>query len=342
MLLQLLLAAEAGSKKSRILLQEFGSLTAIDQKSVARHPALSPQERKLIEECDLTGAERAVSKGASFLEESQFPALLAECELKPPALAVLGETEFLNGPTVGIVGTRGASAYGKAVARKYSEALAAQGVGIISGGALGIDAAAHEGALIAGGKTAAVLAGGLDRLYPAINASLFRRISQSGCLLSSYAFGSKPAAYRFLQRNLIIAMLSQVILVVEAPERSGSIHTANAAAELGRPVFVVPAAIDHLSFKGSHALIRDGATLTDHPDQILEALSIQPRLFQEQASNPEGEAKLILDALTVDVTRIEVIAEKTGLTPDVLLAELTFLEMDGKVLREGGGYALIP
>lgn len=343
MLLQALMAAELSPLRSRALLKELGSLHEVSPKSVATAGRLSPAEAKRAEEIDLASAERAFAKGARFLTDDDYPPLLSECELRPLALATLGDSDFLARPTVGIVGTRGATAYGKAAAKKFAEALAAQGAGIVSGGALGIDAAAHEGALAVGGKTAAVLAGGLDRLYPAIHASLFRRISQSGCLLSSFAFGVKPAAYRFLQRNIVIAMLSQALLVVEAPERSGALHTAHAAAELGRPVFVVPATIDQVGFRGSHALIRDGAVLVDHPDQVLEALSIEPTLFQSsEAPTPEGPAKAILDSLTIEPVRVEIIAQKTGLSPDELLAELTFLEMDGRVMRDGGGYALVP
>ncbi len=278
-----------------------------------------------------------------MLTRDHFPVQLESSPGAPPALMVMGNEACLSGPTVGIVGTRNASVYGRAAAAKFAEAFAKQGITVVSGGALGIDAAAHEGALVGGGQTAAVLAGGLDRLYPAMHAALFRRIASQGCLLSTFAFGTQPIGYRFLARNGTIAMLSQIILVVEAPARSGALNTAQNAADLGRPVFVVPSTIDQLSFQGSHALIRDGATLVDSPDQIFEALDLQPTLnFHQESTAITEVAKRILDALTVEVKRVEVISQATGLSPDELLAELTFLEMDGKVIREGGGYALVP
>lgn len=276
------------------------------------------------------------------MDASQFPPQLDEKKV-PPALMAIGDTSCLQQPTVGIVGTRNASVYGRAAAAKFAEAFAKRGLTVVSGGAIGIDAAAHEGALLGGGKTIAVLAGGLDRLYPAMHAALFRRITSQGCLLSSYAFGTKPMGYRFLARNGIIALLSQVLLVVEAPLRSGSINTAHAAGELGRPVFVVPSTIDQLSFQGSHELIKDGATLIDSPDQIFEALNLQPQIpFPEDGDTLNETAKRILGVMSIEVHRVEVIAEAAGLNPDELLAELTFLEMDGKVIRSGGGYALVP
>lgn len=256
---------------------------------------------------------------------------------------MMGDPTCLERPTVGIVGTRNASVYGRAAAAKFAESFARQGLTVVSGGAIGIDAAAHEGALAGSGQTAAVLAGGLDRLYPAMHAGLFRRISSSGCLLSAYAFGTKPIGYRFLARNSLIAMLSQVLLVVEAPARSGALNTAHNAAELGRPVFVVPSTIDQLSFQGSHALIRDGATLIDSPDQIFEALEVQPTLnFSAEPAEINEVSQKILGAMSIEVKRMEVIALETGLSPDELLAELTFLEMDGRVIRGSGGYALVP
>ena len=146
-----------------------------------------------------------------------------------------------------------------------------------------IDAAAHKGALAAGGRTAAVFAGGIDHIYPAIHGPLFQQITQSGCLVSQFAAGARPNDYKFLGRNVLIAALSRALIVVQAPTKSGALSTANSAADMGREVFVIPANIDSIEFRGSFNLIRDGATLVYHPDQVLEAIGVS-RSRKEETS----------------------------------------------------------
>jgi len=256
-----------------------------------------------------------------------------------PALFVKGSVECLNAPTVAIVGTRSASHYGKACAFKFAQALARAGVTVVSGGALGIDAAAHKGALDGGGKTAAVLATGIDSVYPPIHHDLFRRISESGCLVSQFAVGSKIADYKFLIRNVLVASLSSAVIVIEAPQKSGAISTATAANELGREVFVVPANIDMFSFQGSFSLLRDGATMVTHPDQILESLHIDPIQPLEFPKASTG-GELILSTLSVQPLQVEFIVERTGMETAEVLSELTDLELEGRVVRTSGGYAI--
>lgn len=277
-----------------------------------------------------------------LLSPEEFPEGLAEVDLAPPALAVWGDPAVLHQPCVGIVGTRRASTYGKAVAQKFAEALARAGVTVVSGGALGIDAAAHRGALAGGGATVAVLATGADGVYPPAHGGLFTEIRQGGgALVSSYAFGSKLADYKFLQRNSLIAAFSQAVLVVEAPERSGALRTALVAAEIGRDVYVVPAGIDQRSFFGSFNLLRDGATLAIHPDDLLDALGLEPSAPVVQAPTG-GPGEAILAALTTDAVTPEILVERTGMAPSDLMAELTMLEIEGRVVRDGGRYALAP
>lgn len=299
---------------------------------------LSEFDRERINDAAGPALEAALAAGVRFLPWDQFPDTLRTVPGSPSALAVWGDFEPASAPAIGIVGTRGASAYGKAVAAKFAEAFARAGVTVVSGGALGIDAAAHQGALQAGGKTIAVLAGGVDKVYPAIHRPLFARIRENGCLVSPFAIGFRPTPYRFLARNHVIAGLSRAVLVVEVPTRSGALRTAHASCEMGREVFVVPANIDNLNFQGSHALIRDGATLVDHPDQVLQALGLgnAPAAPKPQASSI-GEK--ILTALETEPITLDKLAERCDLPSATLMAELTLLELEGMVCRHPGGFS---
>ena len=283
--------------------------------------------------------DATLKRGAKIWTEGEYSETLAAVsEFVSPALFVHGEVDCLNRPTVGIVGTRNASPYGKACAHKFAEALAKEGVTIVSGGALGIDAAAHRGTLAAGGSTAAVFAGGIDTVYPAVHNTLFDEIRKKGCLVSQFAAGSRPLDYKFLARNVTVSALSQVLLVVQAPVKSGALSTAHASAEMGREVMVVPANIDSQDFRGSFNLLRDGATLVYHPDQVLEALGIRSKASKRKlvAAEPEG----LLAVLGMEPIPVERIVDQTGLSTSDVLAELTMLELEGRIVREAGGYLL--
>lgn len=341
-----LLAAETSPAKSRALVRELGFLDPDSDADSVRllfdHPTLTPGERKRLGYLNESALEPALQGGARLLEEREYPEPLAEAEGTPPAIFVHGDFACLSAPAVGIVGTRGASTYGKACAHKFAEALARAGVTVISGGALGIDAAAHRGALAAGGKTAAVLAAGIDNVYPAVHGGLFTQIRESGCLVSQFAAGVRPTDYRFLVRNTLVASLSMALLVIEAPFKSGAIRTAHAAAELGRDVFVVPANIDSLSFQGSFSLIRDGATLVSHPGEILEALGIEAVAPEAPTPAASSVGEQILSVLSVQPLAAELIVERTGLETADVLSELTMLELEGRIIRDAGGYAIRP
>jgi DNA processing protein len=340
---QALLATEASPVKSRALIEELGSLPLSEALTgLNRHPGLSDAERRRLGFTYSAALEEAIGRGVRLLTEQEYPEPLAEAAGTPPALFVSGDPECLHAPTVAIVGTRSASTYGKACAHKFAEALARAGVTVISGGALGIDAAAHRGALEAGGHTVAVLAAGVDHVYPAVHHNLFSNIRERGCLVSQFAVGSKPNEYRFIVRNSLVAALSLAVLVIEAPQRSGAIRTAQAAAELGRDVFVVPANIDALSFQGSFALIRDGATLVSHPSDILESLGIEPVEPVQELAATSSAGDQILSVLSVQPLAAERIVERTGLDTAKVLSELTMLELEGRILRDAGGYALKP
>lgn len=312
-----------------------------DEDRIRQSPLLTDRERAAFDAADTAMIAEFQSQGVHLLNHENYPSPLSQTPLVPPALWIWGDAECLRRPTVAIVGTRNASTYGKAVAQRFASSLAMAGVTIVSGGALGIDAAAHRGALEGGGQTAAVLITGVDRAYPREHVQLFNHIRANGCLVSQFPLGATKPAWdtRPLARNQTIAAMSQCILVIEAPSKSGALTTATAANELGRPVFVVPANIDNLSFKGSHYLIRDGATLVDHPEQILEVMGIQAKTLDRDESGTTETQKRILSVLTTDPLASEFIVERTGLSAAEVMSELTMLELEGLVLRDAGGYA---
>lgn len=302
---------------------------------------LTEAERTRMARADMAALERALARGVGVIENPKYPGIDDPGQF-PPALFYWGDPEVVGMPSIGIVGTRAASTYGKAVAQKFAEALAEAGLVIVSGGALGVDGAAHRGALSVGGKTIVVLGTGIDRVYPHKHASLFEQAKQSGCLVSQFAVGKPSREFSFLMRNPIIPALSWALLVVEAPERSGSLNTAHAAIDQGKQVFVVPANIDNVQFRGSHSLIRDGATLVDHPNQILEALGLGAGADRPETEPASPSQRTILAALSTEAISTEKIVEATGMEPSEVLAELTLLELEGRVIRDGIGYARRP
>ncbi len=338
---QRILAAELAPAKNRVLLEELGSFVSDPLSQLLKSPVPTDAEKARAEAVGIAGLAQALADGVRLLEFDDYPELLHESGNISPALFVRGNPDVLYGPTVAIVGTRSASLYGKACAYKFGQALAKAGVTVVSGGALGIDAEAHRGALDAGGKTAAVLATGLDSVYPRVHRALFDQICGSGCLVTQFAIGSRLNDFKFLIRNTLIASLSHAVLVIEAPAKSGALSTATAANELGREVFVLPANIDMNGFRGSFGLLRDGATLVTHPDQILETLDLQG-LEEEEPAETTSAGAIILSILTSNPQSTERIVELTGLDPSELLSEITILELEGRVIRGQGGYALMP
>jgi DNA processing protein len=273
------------------------------------------------------------------LERAQYPQSLKELRYGPPALFYDGDVSVFSAPKVAIVGTRSATTYGKACAYKFAESLAQAGAVVVSGGAMGIDSSAHRGAIAAGGKTISVLGSGVENPKPAINAELFREIRQSGCLLSQCALGTPVMNQTLLARNTLIAALSEAVIVIEAPDRSGALHTAADAAEFGREVFVVPANIDQASFRGSFGLLKDGATLVTHPNDVLNHLNLSPVAHAAAKSEDNSIASKILAVMSAQATSAQSIVEMTGLDAPLVLSELTMLELDGVIIRDAGGYA---
>ncbi len=336
---QYFLAAELSANKSRAFFETLG--TSLDPIStLLTWPNLSREERNRMEKTDLGRFQKALEKGVKMATLDDFPETLSSVPRAPHSLSIWGDDAAWHAPKVAIVGTRRASTYGKAVAIKFAEALSRSGVTIVSGGALGIDAAAHEGVIQQGGRTIAVLGHGIDRVYPSSHGPLFQRIRERGLLLSQFAVGSPSLGHHFLLRNQVIAALSDVTLVIEAPERSGALSTAGASNNLGRSVFVVPGSIDRDGFRGSHGLIRDGATLVDHPDQILESMGIEP-VSAAAVSDPSLDDPLLL-LLDSHPKSAELLLQLTGIELQELQSTLTLLELDGKIIRDGNGFIKAP
>jgi DNA processing protein len=270
------------------------------------------------------------------LQDPDYPPLLAEIPDPPLMLYIRGRAELLHGAALAIVGSRNASVQGQANARAFARALAEAGLTIVSGLALGIDTAAHDGALHGCASTVAVIGTGADRIYPARNAALARRIAQEGCLVSEYPLGTPPRPEHFPQRNRIISGLAAGVLVIEAAAGSGSLITARMAIEQGRDVFALPGSIHAALSKGCHQLIREGAQLVETSTDVLLALSMAP-LVRSMQPAPEALSCPLLDILGFDAMHIDAIAAHAGLDATELSAQLLALELDGVVARLPGG-----
>ena len=220
--------------------------------------------------------------------DADFPPQLGEGITAPPLLFARGNTEWLHRPSVAIVGSRHATPQAMRIAGEFGEALAAAGIVTVSGMAAGIDSAAHEGALRKQAGSVAVWGTGIDRVYPVANKALAHRIAEEGCVLSEFPLGTRPLAGNFPRRNRLIAALSSAVLVVEAALESGSLITARLAADMGREVFAVPGSIDNPHSKGCHALIKQGAKLTETLADILEEC---PQLPQTASTNRQTAAQ---------------------------------------------------
>jgi DNA processing protein len=243
-----------------------------------------------------------------------------------------GELAGLGRPCVAVVGTRAATPYGRRLAHQFAAELVQAGCCVISGLALGIDAAAHEGALSARGATVAVLGGGHRHLFPMRNSSLAERIvAEGGAVLSPYPPEREPRPWQFLARNGVVAALADAVLVVEAPARSGALNTAGWAA--GRiPVLAVPGDVDRKHSAGCLALIRDGATLARTPGDVLEALGRLTLATPPAPATPRDPvARVLLAAIDGGACALDDIVAASGIAPAAALAALTLLELDGSV-----------
>ena len=276
--------------------------------------------------------------------EPEFPPLLEEMPHPPFAIYMKGALPALREPAIAIVGTRKATPAGKELARKFGRELSA-GAAIVSGLAFGIDSAAHRGCLDAKGITIAILANGLDKVYPASHENLAREILDTGgAIVSEYPIGLSPHAFRLLERNRIVSGLSRAVLVIEAPIRSGAMNTARFATEQNREVFVAPGPAGHPHYEGSHALIRRGATLVTKPGEIFEDLRITPentsRSFEKDIPVLQNEELILRLVEESGPLTIDEIVEMTTLSPSATNQNVSVLILKNRIREEGGRYTI--
>ncbi len=268
-------------------------------------------------------------------KDKNFPQELLQTPWPPKGLYIKGNlTE--NEPRVAIVGTRRCTSYGREVAFKIAETLARAGITIVSGLALGIDAAAHEGALAGGGVTWAVLGAGLNNIYPKAHTGLAEKIvSEGGALISEYPKDLQARKHTFPERNRIVAGLSQLIIVIEAPEKSGALITARLALEAGREVGVVPGDVSRANFLGSNRLMREGAHPILNAEDALYLIGIEPESRAPQLDKLDEIAESILQCLNSPKSADEIILE-TKLKPQAVSQKLMELELKNIIKSAGG------
>jgi len=352
--LRLLRSENVGPITFRYLLGRFGSAGA----ALAALPELAQRSgRKSLRVATLADARRELERldacggRAVALCEALYPRPLAAVEDAPPLLFLRGRSELLQCAAVGVVGARNASGNGRQLAERFAKGLAESGFTVASGLARGIDTAAHRGALAAGragGGTVAAMAGGLDVVYPPENRALAEEIAAGGLLLSEMPVGTEPQARHFPRRNRLISGLSLAVLVVEAAERSGSLITARLANEQGRQVFAVPGSPLDPRAQGCNRLIRQGATLVQSLDDILEDLGAagsgqQPAIRQAFFEAPEiadeideRAISLVLECLSPSPLAVDEVIRRCHLSPPVVQNVLLELELAGRLERQAG------
>jgi DNA processing protein len=341
--LTLCLTPGLGAAKIRRLLQDFGlpeKILSTDRAALTR-VAGTEAAAALTSGSAGSAVERAlewVSKPTCHivtLADPDYPALLLEIPDPPPLLYAKGKRDLLSQPALAVVGSRNGTTQGMRNAEAFSKAFSDAGLTIVSGLALGIDAAAHRGGLAGSGSTIAVLGTGIDIVYPQSNAVLFGQIAERGLLLSEYPVGTPSIGHNFPRRNRLISGLARGCLVVEAALGSGSLITARMATEQGREVFAIPGSIHSPLSKGCHSLIKQGAKLVDSAEDVLTELgSWRPAAAAGAASNSEDK---LLIQMGYDPVDIDSLCARAGLPAETIAAELLRLELDGLVATLPGG-----
>jgi len=284
-----------------------------------------------------TALEWAEQPGRSVvtLADSDYPQQLLQIPDPPILLYVIGDLRLLSVASLAIVGSRNATQQGVTNAERFARTLSETGLAIVSGLALGIDTAAHRGALDGNGSTIAVLGCGPDIVYPQGHEPLFARIAKDGAIVSEFPLGTPPSRENFPRRNRLISGLSRGCLVIEAALASGSLITARFASEQGREVFAVPGSIHSPLSKGCHALIKQGAKLVESAQDVLEELGLG--LGTPIIPNSSGPSPGLLQHMGYDPCSIDTLIQRAGLTAEVISAMLLTLELEGKVSRLPGG-----
>ena len=297
-------------------------------------------------EREIEAIEREHVEVRSVLD-SRYPARLNMIADPPPLLYITGTLTEQDELAVAIVGARRATAAGRAVTEELSHDLAEAGMTVVSGLARGIDAAAHRGALAAGGRTIAVLGCGIDRTYPPEHERLRRQIEERGAIVSEVAMGVPPHSHHFPRRNRIISGLSLGVIVTEAAVGSGSLITARLAAEQGREVFAVPGFVKQDTSRGTNALLKEGAALIERAQDVIDALlpqlepalrvRVQPSCEKKVSGDPLGkEEQLVYDALSYDPSTVDDVVAATRLSVSIVMGSLLSLELRQQVTQLPG------
>jgi len=348
--LTLLHTPRLGCKTLSKLLDQFHTATGIlehaeELNNKSLRTALTTPNNKAIES-DLAWLATESDHHIIHLTDPDYPYLLKLIADPPLVLFVAGDPINLSLPQLGIVGSRNPTASGLEAAHNFASELSQHGLNICSGLALGIDAAAHVGALHATAKTIAVIGSGLDRLYPARNARLASRIRKQGAVISEFPPGTAPLAANFPRRNRIISGLSVGVLVIEAAQRSGSLITARLAAEQGREVFAMPGSIHNPLVRGCHRLIRNGACLVESTHDIIGELPSLLGIFtsspeasnhQDSSANRQIPNEPLMAYIDHDPVAIDTLISRSGLTAERVSAMLSSLEIQGSIVALPGG-----
>lgn len=355
--LRLALTPGVGNLVARRLLAAFGLPGAIfgqpaaalrQLTTEAQAQALAEEPPELAAQLDATWAwlqeTTAPPRRILTLGDAGYPEALLRTEDPPLMLYVTGAVPATWPRALAVVGSRNPTPQGLANARRFGRSLAEAGLTVVSGLALGIDGAAHEGALEGAAQdrvaTIAVVGTGLDRVYPRQHLELAHDIARRGLLVSEYPLGTPPLPANFPRRNRIIAALSEGTVVVEAALRSGSLITARLAAEQGKEVFAIPGSIHSPQARGCHALLKQGAKLVETAQDVLEELSVAPAAPAGPADGPaaaSGREDEVLAALGFDPVSLDALVARTGIAPSVLQARLLEHELAGLVARLPGG-----
>lgn len=340
---------DIGPKRLLKLINWFGDIRsaweaderALQQAGLAAQPCanLIRTRDQLDLQAEIARIERVGARIVA-LNDPAYPPALRQVDSPPLLLYVRGTLLPADEQALAVVGTRKASPYGRDAAYGLSRQLARSAVTIISGLALGIDTAAHRGALDGGGRTIAVLGSGIDQLYPRENQGLAGEIIRFGAVISEFPLSTPPDARNFPRRNRIISGLAMGVLVVEAPENSGALITASTAAEQGRDVFAVPGNIFNPNSRGTNRLIQDGAKLVLDADDILDELkvaraNIEVKRTTERVAPADDTERLLLDHLSADPLHVDDLARLCDLPIATVTSSLTIMELKGLVKKAG-------
>ena len=312
-------------------------VSLLGDKQYAKMTKTAPKSeaKRLLELCETTKLKITTQVS------STYPGQLHEIPDSPLVLFVLGDISLLSSDKcIAVVGTRRPTSYGKEVAHTFCAEFARSGAVVVSGLAYGVDSIAHTTTLEENGKTIAVMAGGLDSIYPNVHTTLARQIVKcGGALVSEYFPGTKPTQYAFPERNRIVSGLSKGVLVVEAGENSGSLHTVSHALEQGKDLFVVPANITSAASAGSNRiLVEMPDALVTEPSQVLKRIGINPVESQKKQLNLSPDEQKIFDAIEREAVHFDDLCKITKISPSTLGSLLTIMEMNGIIRRLPNNY----